>query len=324
MNKLLVFTCFIFTVQLIIGQRKHWTNDFGEKCKKGQATRFYTTKKEKTSNLFLKEYYLYDKKNPYETTHFKTKKCIIKQGESKTFYSNGSLKEVGNFINNKKDEEWISYYQNGKSKSIINYRNGVKNGSYICYYQDNTTITGSYKNNQKDLLWSTSNGSNKLIETSYFKDGYRHGKTVFYHKNGNIKQSDYYEKGELIESKRFDINGQLLQQEEEIDEILYSIVEEQPEFPGGMNKLMQFLGKNTQYPPTAIDNNIQGRAFIRFIVEKDGSITNVRPVRSGKVHPLLEEEAIRVVSSMPKWVPGRQRGKQVRTEFTIPINFKIH
>ncbi|MCT4580112.1 MAG: energy transducer TonB, partial [Flavobacteriales bacterium] len=116
-----------------------------------------------------------------------------------------------------------------------------------------------------------------------------------------------------------------VEEEPEEDNTVYQIVEDQPEFPGGMGEMMKFLATETKYPPQAIDNNIQGRAFISFTVEKDGSITDVQSAAPpGKeVHKLLVKEAKRVVSSMPKWKPGKQRGKPVRVKYTVPVNFKI-
>lgn len=99
------------------------------------------------------------------------------------------------------------------------------------------------------------------------------------------------------------------------------IVEQTPEFPGGMNALMEYLKTNLVYPKAAQDSSIQGRVVVNFVVEKDGSITNVEVARS--VHPALDEEAVRVVSMMPKWKPGTQMGDIVRTKFTLPVLFRF-
>ena len=116
-----------------------------------------------------------------------------------------------------------------------------------------------------------------------------------------------------------------VEEEPEEDNVIYTIVEDQPEFPGGGAAMMKFLAENTKYPPQAIDNGIQGRAYISFTVEKDGSIGDVKdgaPPGRG-VHKILLKEAIRVVKSMPKWKAGKQRGKAVRVKYTVPVNFKI-
>lgn len=100
---------------------------------------------------------------------------------------------------------------------------------------------------------------------------------------------------------------------------VYEMVEEMPMFPGGQKEMMTFLSKTTKYPAKAVKKKIQGRCLVQFIVEKDGSISNVRVM--SKVHPLLDAEAIRVVKSMPRWMPGRLKGKPVRVKFNLPVTF---
>jgi len=109
--------------------------------------------------------------------------------------------------------------------------------------------------------------------------------------------------------------------EEEATEEIFVVVEEQPEFPGGQAALMKFLSDNIRYPVIAQENGIQGRVICSFVVEKDGSITDVQVVRG--VDPSLDKEAVRVIQSMPKWKPGKQRGKPVRVRFTLPIVFRL-
>ena len=100
---------------------------------------------------------------------------------------------------------------------------------------------------------------------------------------------------------------------------VYEMVEEMPMFPGGQKEMMTFLSKTTKYPAKAVKKKIQGRCLVQFIIEKDGSISNVRVM--SKVHPLLDAEAIRVVKSMPRWMPGRLKGKPVRVKFNLPVTF---
>ena len=106
------------------------------------------------------------------------------------------------------------------------------------------------------------------------------------------------------------------------DMIMGMIVEQKPVFPGGQKALMEFLKSNLVYPKAAQDSSIQGRVIVKFTVEKDGTITDVEVARG--VHPALDEEAVRVVSMMPKWKPGTQMGDTVRTKFILPVLFKIN
>ena len=108
----------------------------------------------------------------------------------------------------------------------------------------------------------------------------------------------------------------------EDDEVFFMVVENMPEFPGGDLGLMKFIQKNLKYPPIAKEYNITGKVYISFIVDKSGLVTNVKIVRG--VDKNLDAEAMRVVKSLPKYKPGKQRGKSVRVMFTIPINFTLN
>ena len=106
-----------------------------------------------------------------------------------------------------------------------------------------------------------------------------------------------------------------------VEQEIFKIVEEMPSFPGGEQKLMEFVGKNIKYPQIARETGIQGRVFVNFVVEPDGSVSNVSVLRG--IGGGCDEEAMRVVKSMPKWKPGKQRGKAVRVQYMLPVNFKL-
>ena len=110
--------------------------------------------------------------------------------------------------------------------------------------------------------------------------------------------------------------------EEEEEEVIFMVVETMPEFPGGQQALFKYLGENVKYPVIAQENGIQGRVTCQFVVNKDGSIVDVVVVRSSG-EPSLDKEALRVINSMPKWKPGKQRGKPVRVKYTVPVNFRL-
>lgn len=107
--------------------------------------------------------------------------------------------------------------------------------------------------------------------------------------------------------------------EETGDDDIFQIVEEVPTFPFG--DVSKWIAKNVKYPQIAAENNIHGKVFMNFVIEKDGSITDVKVLRG--VDPTLDKEAIRVIKSMPKWKPGKQRGKPVRVSFNLPITFTL-
>ena len=94
-----------------------------------------------------------------------------------------------------------------------------------------------------------------------------------------------------------------------------------PSFPGGQGALMQYLANNIKYPVVAQENGVQGRVVVSFVVERDGSITDVQVVRS--VDPSLDREAQRVVRNMPRWIPGKQNGQAVRVKYNVPVAFRL-
>ncbi len=109
-------------------------------------------------------------------------------------------------------------------------------------------------------------------------------------------------------------------EEEEEGEVFF-VVEDMPEFPGGEQALHRYLAESVRYPTIAQENGIQGRVYVKFVINTDGSVTDVQIARG--VDPSLDKEALRVVRNMPKWEPGKQRGEPVRVSYTVPINFVL-
>ena len=127
-----------------------------------------------------------------------------------------------------------------------------------------------------------------------------------------------------------EVGGEVLKAKEEIaqpeppkeeENKVFDVVEEQPSFPGGQGALMSWLSENIKYPVIAAENGVQGRVIVQFVVSKTGSISDVKVVRG--VDPSLDREAVRVVSAMPKWTPGRQNGTTVNVRYTLPVTFKF-
>lgn len=131
----------------------------------------------------------------------------------------------------------------------------------------------------------------------------------------DVKGNDE-EDGALIEDL-----GQIVVQGEPVEEEVLQIAEQMPSFPGGMGECMKWLAENVHYPPIAAETGQEGKVILQFTVNTDGSIVDIQVVRS--VSPALDQEAIRAVKAMPKWIPGRQNGKEVRVKFTLPVNFKL-
>lgn len=125
--------------------------------------------------------------------------------------------------------------------------------------------------------------------------------------------------GEILKAK--DVIAEPEPPKHEEENKVFDIVEQQPLFPGGPAALMKYLSDNTKYPVVAQENGVQGRVTVQFVVEKDGSISDVHVLRG--VDPSLDKEAVRVVKSMPRWTPGKQNGITVRVNYRVPVLFRL-
>ena len=132
----------------------------------------------------------------------------------------------------------------------------------------------------------------------------------------DVKGNDEAE-GEVLKAKEVVVDEKPKEEETKV----FDVVEQMPSFPGGDAELMKFLNTHIKYPAVAEENGIQGRVVATFVVERDGSITDVKVIKS--VDPSLDKEAIRVLKSMPKWIPGKQNGSAVRVKYTVPVTFRL-
>ena len=132
----------------------------------------------------------------------------------------------------------------------------------------------------------------------------------------DVKGNDEAE-GEVLKAKEVVVDEKPKEEETKV----FDVVEQMPSFPGGDAELMKFLHDHMKYPAVAEENGIQGRVICTFVVERDGSISDVKVIKS--VDPSLDKEAIRVLKSMPKWIPGKQNGSAVRVKYTVPVTFRL-
>ncbi len=123
--------------------------------------------------------------------------------------------------------------------------------------------------------------------------------------------------GEVLKAKEVIADEKPKEEETKV----FDVVEQMPQFPGGNAALFEYLSKHIKYPVIAEENGIQGRVIVTFVVERDGSITDVKVVKS--VDPSLDKEAQRVVKGMPRWIPGKQNGSAVRVKYTVPVTFRL-
>jgi len=126
---------------------------------------------------------------------------------------------------------------------------------------------------------------------------------------------------EATKETKVEIAQIVTEEKEKVEEEIFVVVENMPEFPGGELALRKFIASAIKYPTIAQENGIQGKVFVNFVVDRDGSISNAKIARG--VDPSIDKEALRVVNTLPKWKPGMQRGKAVRVSYTVPISFQL-
>lgn len=190
-----------------------------------------------------------------------------------------------------------TYYMSGQKKSENSLLKTFKNQKLI---------------NQKNIgeRWEWFENGNVLLKASYVGNQLQ-GEFCTFWPNGVHKRKDMYENGKLIEGTCYDSTGHKIQK--------YYPYETMPQFAGGEEKLVCFLNSNTHYPVEGLRNGIQGRVILQFFVEADGKLSDIKVAR--RVHNLLDAEALRVVTSMPDWIPGTLDGQKVRKKYTLPVSF---
>jgi len=225
--------------------------------------------------------------------------------------------------------ENVEFYRNGYKKSIKQYSNGVLSGNLTLYYPNGKLYADEAYVKDYNLKFIncsdstgkvlTENGNGKWIkysddfttelEEGMVKDSVEEG--TWYTKHANTIDSTIYKKGSAISS------SDKMHPLGRISDMIFTAVQQEPSCP----EFYIFLQRNMRYPAYAKEHNIQGKVYLQFIVEKDGSISNIKVLRSPEKD--LEDEAIRCLTNGPKWHPGMQNGKPVRCMYTVPIGFSL-
>lgn len=250
----------------------------------------YTIEKLKDGTHILKKYYP-ETKVVTQHLSYKTKKFQIKHGWHIERYDDGELLSKGKYLDDEKQGIWREHNSQGE------YRNGMKVGK-----------------------WETVDSDGKLTIEEYFKNGELDGKQIRYDTLGNIQTELLYEAGELISP---------------LTDTTMKIVEIMPRFLGcedmegsdsikkkcADQKMLEYIFKRLKYPKKARKQEIEGTAIIRFVIEKDGTINDIKVLRG--LSKEIKEVCYNLVSQMPKWRPGYQNGKPVRVQFNLPIKFYL-
>lgn len=228
---------------------------------------------------------------------------LLAQSRTETKYFDYSFKECDSAL---AKTTYVYQYDdlNSLRGKIFKY-DSLKNLVRIMEYSN-------LKDEIKDGLSLTFFASGSIKTSQHFLGGELDGELKSYYENGQLKRKEEFRKGKSLTGQCFTSSGQ--------DTTFYAY-EVMPAFPGGAEGMMKFLAKNIVYPQKARNEGVAGRVVVQFVVDADGLPKNTRILES--VHPLLDAEAIRLVSIMPRWEPAKVDGEIVKVSFTLPVRFGI-
>jgi periplasmic protein TonB len=248
--------------------------------------------------------------NKRDTIYYDKTWAVTKQIDSALYYR--IIREENNLYH------VTDYYIQSDSVQMTgtfkDYAQKIYEGEFV-YYAKNGSITSksTYKDGKLNGQRKSCDSTGRLTSTEDFVDGLNHGDFIVYYESGAISRKETYEHGKLIDKACYLENGKKTK---------YFPYETAASFPHGDRKgLIKYLSENLNYPKEAQKKGIEGKVYIQFVVSDKGEITNIK-VKKG-VNPLLDEEAVRVVKSMPRWNPGTFNGKPVNSVFSLPITFRL-
>jgi TonB family protein len=263
-------------------------------------------------NLFIvKYYYRSGKVAMVSNSTTNTLNNLKFEGRSVSFSPNGRMIQISNYSNGQLSGDVMNYYPNGKLYTVKNYVPDKK--PFLKQCNDSTGVVLAENGNGKWIEFDGKNFKMPFVEgdvVNGMEQGEWHGR-----RNDSVTIAKEYKNGFIVSSKTFDKSGK------EIDEKIFTSINKVPEFPGGLKQFAIFLGSMIHYPYVAWQNGVQGRVIITFVVEKDGSLSDIKVVRG--IGNGCDEEAIRVMRLSPRWSPGSQNGRLVRCAYTVPIAFTL-
>lgn len=243
----------------------------------------------------------------------------------KLYWKNGQLFKESNYVNDKKEGISKLYNENGQLKEKFDWSNGQKKEGISKEYYENGQLefeSNMFNKDKEGITKIYYENGDLFFEGNFIKDELG-GFYKFFNENGQlIEESDF-----LDDKKEVLQKIEPVQQQEEIVDEIFMVIDDMPLFKGcsdencTQTKIMQFIARNTKYPPIAKENNITGRVWVSFVVCKTGFVSNVNIIRG--VDTLLDYEAFRVIKSLPRFQPALQNGEQVRVQYNIPIYFKL-
>ena len=273
----------------------------GEHLLKAEYHRIYIRT---ADGQFVQKVYYPEKKILTHQITYADQKFQIKEGPYKEWYDNGKVWRVGQYVKNKKEGEWAFYdFGKGKAKQYGLYQGGEKQG-----------------------VWIELDEEGRILIEQRFEAGELHGEYKIFDVEGKIVVLRTYEHGEKKTEERFETTA-------EIDTMKVAMAKMQPYLKGCENedkekqkmcsdlKLLESIYQIIQYPKIAREHEIEGTAVFSFIIEKDGSMSNITPLRG--LCAAIEQECLRVIDQLPAWSPGVLEGKPIKINFRLPVRFKL-
>ncbi|HEY6160329.1 MAG TPA: TonB family protein [Bacteroidia bacterium] len=238
----------------------------------------------------------------YEECYYKDD---VKNGPDNIYFKDGRRSSEGNYVNDKKNGRWATYYSSGKLEVEQNFSADALDGTFTEWYE---------------------NGKKK--SEGNYSGGYLDGSYKEWDEQGHLIRNIQYKREDHISKPGININGE----RNELTEVpplnygdpeVFTYAEEMPKFPGGDTEWYKYIQKNIIYPEMEKEAGVQGRVYVSFVVNTDGSISDVKLEKGVSGGPGLNKEAMRVISHMPQWTPGKINGKPVRVKMVLPVNYVI-
>jgi len=287
-KRLLFSVCFLTLVLATYSQTIVYLDANDKSVKKPSKASKYMTITRDSVNPDKAETRLYDMENhQLKLNNFSSFILTKQDGVQREWYLSGQIKSEWIMQEGKLNGYNRTWFENGQIKSDAYYKDNLQYGSDKEWYQ---------------------NG--QLLRSAEYTDNKINGKLLTYWQNGHLRRADIYDMGELKEGQCFDSLD---------NKVPYIKYMEMPKFPNG--DVSAYLARTVQYPIMAQKNRIQGRVIVQFVVDKNGTISEIKVVKS--VDSSLDREAIRIVSRMPNWIPGKREGEPVRVKYTLPVNFRL-
>ena len=313
MRRLLSFSCLLFFLSVSSQEKddiddiksKNISEDFlKERFENDTVKTYYDDLGEITNQTYAESYKLTWKE---DTLWYVNEYDMKNQLQMRASYSDKDL-EI-------KQGEFESYYDDGSLASSCLYRNGFIVDVYLEWNENgNLSMEGRYADS---LSFDQRVEIHKFNKSAVFPGqtdslSVKDGVWEFYHFNGLLSAKEEYDKGKLISANYFEEDGKPAGSD--------AVVEIMPAFPGGIEGLMKYLKKNIKYPKQDKRSGKEGLTMVSFVVNRDGFVQDAKVIKSAT--PLMDEESLRVVNSMPKWTPGKKENRRIELEFNLPIQFQ--